>query len=202
MAAHTTLDADAHRVDEDMTEVKRESPSSPHAVDLHPLARLPPITDESTQSTSASPASTRPTKMRTSRSSSSSTVHSRASSTSSIAKKPHATEEEEEKKVDVKPEPTPAAKPNRSAGRKAVPRVAPLFDHLPDATDEATGTFTVLDACTYANRYLGYTEHAMECDCPEEWGKIAPSPELCAASDGTGLTVHARCHGQAKCGVR
>lgn len=60
--------------------------------------------------------------------------------------------------------------------KKNPPRVAPLFDHLPDASDEANSAYTVIDSCTYQNKYLGYTEHAMECDCQEEWGKIIARP--------------------------
>jgi hypothetical protein len=71
----------------------------------------------------------------------------------------------------AKMETLPPLKLGRSGSQKAIPRSAPLFDHLEDATMEATRSFFVLDACTYANKCLGYTEHAMECDCNEEWGK-------------------------------
>lgn len=57
--------------------------------------------------------------------------------------------------------------------KKPPPRVAPLFDHLPDATEQANSSYTVIDSCTYQNKYLGFTEHAMECDCQEEWGEFA-----------------------------
>lgn len=65
------------------------------------------------------------------------------------------------------------ANPSKKAMRgskKNPPRVAPLFDDLPDATEEANKTYTVIDSCWYQNKYLGFTEHAMECDCQEEWG--------------------------------
>lgn len=64
-----------------------------------------------------------------------------------------------------------ASRKNSRVSKKVVPRVAPLFDDLPDATDEANESYSVIDACIYQNKYLGYTEHAMECDCSEEWGK-------------------------------
>jgi histone-lysine N-methyltransferase SETD2 len=74
--------------------------------------------------------------------------------------------------IAVKPEPGQPAKLGRTtSSQKVIPRVAPLFDHLPDKTAEATSTFQVMDACIYANKYMGYTEHGMECDCAEEWGK-------------------------------
>lgn len=75
----------------------------------------------------------------------------------------------------VKPEakePSKPAKPARGAASKLPPRVAPLFHDLPDATEEATSTFTVIDSCTYQNKYLGFSEHALDCDCAEEWGKF------------------------------
>jgi len=65
---------------------------------------------------------------------------------------------------------TPVPKKGRAATQKAPPRIAPLFDDLPDATEEAERTFTVIDSCIYQNKYLGYSEHALECDCTEEWG--------------------------------
>jgi [histone H3]-lysine36 N-trimethyltransferase len=65
-------------------------------------------------------------------------------------------------------------KPSRAAA-KAPPRVAPLFDSLPDVTPEATSSFQVIDSSTYQNKYLGFTEAALECDCSEEWGKSSYS---------------------------
>ncbi|KAK5940855.1 histone methyltransferase set2 [Knufia obscura] len=58
------------------------------------------------------------------------------------------------------------------SSKKNPARIAPLFDDLPDATMEANSAYTVIDSCSYQNKYLGYTEHAMECDCAEEWGKF------------------------------
>jgi hypothetical protein len=52
------------------------------------------------------------------------------------------------------------------------PRIAPSLDHLPDVYTEATSTFTVIDACTYQNKYLGFSDHALDCDCSEEWGEF------------------------------
>lgn len=57
------------------------------------------------------------------------------------------------------------------SGKKNIPRVAPLFDDLPDTTNEANSGYQVVEACLYQNKFLGYTEHAMECDCQEEWSK-------------------------------
>lgn len=55
--------------------------------------------------------------------------------------------------------------------KKPPARVAPLFNDLPDATEEANSGYQVIESCIYQNKYLGYTEHAMDCDCTEEWGE-------------------------------
>lgn len=73
--------------------------------------------------------------------------------------------------ITVKMEPGQPPKLSRSTSHKVIPRAPPLFNHLPDATEEATSSFQVIDACTYTNKWMGYTEHGMECDCSEEWGK-------------------------------
>lgn len=83
-------------------------------------------------------------------------------------------EEPEEKvggDITVKQEPGQPPKLARSASKKVVPRQPQMFDHLPDSTAEATSLFQVIDACTYSNKNMGYTDHAMECDCAEEWSK-------------------------------
>lgn len=59
----------------------------------------------------------------------------------------------------------------RKQSHKVPRRPAELFTHLPDATAQATSTFSVLRECVYANKYMGITEHALECECAEEWGK-------------------------------
>lgn len=73
--------------------------------------------------------------------------------------------------ITVKLEPGKPPKLARSSTQKVTARPPPLFHHLPDATDEATSTFAVIADCIYSSKYLGDTEHAMECDCAEEWGK-------------------------------
>lgn len=83
-----------------------------------------------------------------------------------------ATEERIGGDITVKLEPGQPPKLTRSSSQKVVPRPPQLFSHLPDSTAEARSTFELMETCTYANKYMGYTEHAMECDCAEEWGKI------------------------------
>lgn len=140
--------------------------------------RVTAIRDEAIDSAASSP-SLQPTKLKSSRSSSSSTSISKATTSTSVVKKQledmngHATPKMEPRE-DTKP-----LKASRSAKSQPVPRVAALFDHLPDATAEATSTFAIMESCTYSNKYLGYTEHAMECDCSEEWGRLRLVKHLC-----------------------
>jgi hypothetical protein len=75
--------------------------------------------------------------------------------------------------ISVKLEPGQPPKLARSSSQKVVPRPPQLFSHLPDSTRDAQKTFEVIQSCQYANKYMGYTEHAMECDCTEEWGESA-----------------------------
>lgn len=158
----------AEPVDEDTIVVKQEpSPSADRELEMSFL-RTSAIKDERAVTASNSP-SLLPAKLKSSRSSSSTSVKSRATSESSVDKK------EVKEKVggenSLKLESGQPPKLARSASQKVVSRVAPLFDGLPDATMDAKGSFSVLEACTYSNKFLGYTEHAMECDCSEEWGK-------------------------------
>jgi histone-lysine N-methyltransferase SETD2 len=108
-------------------------------------------------------------------SSTSSTSHSprpknELSTSSDIAMK----EEPDSKDIkDIKQE-----RPKLSRSASSVSRPPPLYTHLPDSTQDALATFDQIPACIYANKYMGYTELAMECDCAEEWGKL-DSEGLC-----------------------
>lgn len=83
------------------------------------------------------------------------------------------TEQEVGGEITLKMEPGEPPKLARTSSHKVPARTAPLFDHLPDATAEAVSTFQVISSCTYSPKSLGDTEHAMECDCVEEWGKCS-----------------------------
>jgi histone-lysine N-methyltransferase SETD2 len=72
--------------------------------------------------------------------------------------------------ITLKMEPGKAPKLSRTASQKVVSKPAPLYLDLPDVTQDAKDTFVVLPECTYGNKSLGTTEHALECDCSEEWG--------------------------------
>ena len=104
-----------------------------------------------------------------------STSWSQMKSETEIADSIAANDEHVEKvggEITVKQEPGQPPKLARSTSQKVITRSAPLFDHYPDKTEEATNVFQVITQCTYSAKYLGSTEHAMECDCTEEWGEI------------------------------
>lgn len=73
--------------------------------------------------------------------------------------------------ITVKQEPGQPPKLARTSTSKVVARAAPLFHEYADKTEEATSVFQVITECSYSNKFLGSTEHAMDCDCAEEWGK-------------------------------
>jgi len=79
--------------------------------------------------------------------------------------------------ITVKLEEGKAPKLSRTASQKVVSRAPPLYTDEPDKYDEATSTFEVIQDCHYATKWLGSTEHAMECDCREEWSRspLVPS---------------------------
>ncbi|ROV98308.1 hypothetical protein VSDG_04482 [Cytospora chrysosperma] len=62
-----------------------------------------------------------------------------------------------------------APKLSRKSSSKAA-RMPPLFDHLPDATEDSTRAFQVISDCLYGAKHMGSSEHdALDCDCAEEW---------------------------------
>lgn len=73
--------------------------------------------------------------------------------------------------VTLKLEPGKPPKLSRSVSHRVEKRPPQLYHDYEDKTPEATSSFELLKECTYANKYLGTTEHALECDCIEEWGK-------------------------------
>lgn len=78
--------------------------------------------------------------------------------------------------ITVKKEPGQPSKLSRSSSQKIVPRPAPLFHEYSNKTDEAQSTFQVITQCIYSSKYIGSTEHAMDCDCAEEWGNLLYVP--------------------------
>lgn len=151
--------------DEDTVQVKHEMSIDKDPSDETGSTRVTAIKDE-LLSRSNTPMSTA-SRIKTSHSSPASTPRVKSDNEESsfkIEDKP--TNGHDSPEMDLLP-----PKKGARASKKAVPRVAPLFDDLPDSTDEANTSYQVIDSCSYQNKYLGYTEHAMECDCSEEWGK-------------------------------
>ncbi|KAL5121403.1 histone methyltransferase set2 [Pleosporales sp. CAS-2024a] len=75
-------------------------------------------------------------------------------------------------------EPGKAPRLSRAASR-VVKRAPMLFLHLPDATQDAKQTFEVLAQCTYANKHIGTTDPALECDCGEQWDAVEKVNNAC-----------------------
>ncbi|KAF1917969.1 hypothetical protein BDU57DRAFT_444352 [Ampelomyces quisqualis] len=76
-------------------------------------------------------------------------------------------------------EPGKAPKLSRAASQKMLSRPPQLYLDLPDSTDAAKQTFAVLPECTYANKHIGTTDPALECDCGEEWDAVEKQNHAC-----------------------
>ena len=100
---------------------------------------------------------------------------SKSSQTSDLIKDEHEHEQVIGGDITVKMEPGQPPKLARTSSQKITPTAAPLFHGLPSKTEEAKETFQVLPSCTYTSKYIGSTEHALDCDCTEEWGKACMS---------------------------
>ena len=162
----------AESVDEDTIVVKQDpAPPAGRELEMGFLRSGGAIKDERVVSATNSP-SLLPSKLKSSRSSSSTSIKSRATSESSVEKRE--VKDNAGGGTSLKMEPGQPPKMARSVSHKMKSRPTPLFDELPDATMEAKSSFSVIEACTYSNKFLGYAEHAMECDCAEEWGKRQP----------------------------
>lgn len=73
--------------------------------------------------------------------------------------------------VTLKQEPGKPPKLSRSTSHKVEKRPPQLFLDYPDATGDATKSFSVITDCTYVPKDLGTTDVVLDCDCSEEWGK-------------------------------
>ena len=61
------------------------------------------------------------------------------------------------------------------AAKLRVPTKPPkLFLDYPDATGEATKSFSLITESIFANKWIGRNpnENGLECDCDQEWGKL------------------------------
>ena len=73
--------------------------------------------------------------------------------------------------VMVKMEPGQPPKLARNSLQKIPSRPVQTFSDHASKTEESKGVFEVISACVYSNKHMGATEHGMDCDCSEEWGK-------------------------------
>ncbi|KAH6671511.1 SET domain-containing protein [Plectosphaerella plurivora] len=57
-----------------------------------------------------------------------------------------------------------------SSGPKKTKKTVPLYNDLPDATEDSCTTFQVIPDCLYGSKNMGSTDvDALDCDCQEEW---------------------------------
>ena len=108
--------------------------------------------------------------------SSCSTPHEAANIPRKMSSTPHSpalkTESEATAASDIMVKLEPGKPPKLSKSSKKISSRPPqLVSHLADATSEAQKSFIVLSECNYANKTLGTTDAAYECDCTEAWGK-------------------------------
>ncbi|KAF2878370.1 hypothetical protein BDV95DRAFT_20146 [Massariosphaeria phaeospora] len=103
--------------------------------------------------------------------------------------------------ITLKMEPGKAPKLSRTASKKIVSRPPPLYLDLPDSVEDAKKTFDILPECTYANKYLGTTEHALECECSEEWDPTERLNHACGEdSDCINRATKMECVSDCGCG--
>ena len=103
--------------------------------------------------------------------------------------------------IVVKLEPGKAPKLARTASQKVISRAPTLFLDEPNRYDEATSSFQVIESCTYANKNLGITEPALECDCAEEWDATTKVNHACGEdSDCINRATKMECTDDCTCG--
>lgn len=95
--------------------------------------------------------------------------------------------------ITLKMEPGKAPKLARTAAKKVVSRPPPLYLDLKDVSEDAKNTFVVIPECSYANKSLGFTECAYECDCSEEWGEFTSSLLSATLSRLAPANITSRC---------
>jgi histone-lysine N-methyltransferase SETD2 len=65
--------------------------------------------------------------------------------------------------------------PSHKKNKKKVP----LYDDLPDATEESCSTFQVIPECLYGSKHMGSTDvDPLDCDCQEQWRAYPPISPL------------------------
>ncbi|GAD97928.1 SET and WW domain protein [Paecilomyces variotii No. 5] len=195
MSTHDLADVEPESVAAAVTDIKLED--APDSPDVNGGSKHEPASKGS-----ESPAGSNPAAAAATNGVSSSSVKSRSTSRSPVKKDDDGSEVEEKVGGDitVKMEPGQPPKLSRSASQK-ITRPPQLFNHLPDSTADAKATFQMMEECTYANKYMGYTEHAMDCDCAEEWDPVAGRNHACGEdSDCINRATKMECVGDCGCG--
>ncbi|EKD20268.1 uncharacterized protein L3040_007280 [Drepanopeziza brunnea f. sp. 'multigermtubi'] len=138
----------------------------------------PAAEQDSTQANGKVGKEARPSYLTRSRSSTPAVKHSASQSPlekQSASQTPKSEDEEVEEEIigggiTVTVEPGKAPKLLRKSLQKITARPPPLFNDVPDATEEATGVFQKIKDCIYGSKGMGSSEHdALDCDCSEEW---------------------------------
>ncbi|KAI9697710.1 MAG: histone methyltransferase set2 [Bogoriella megaspora] len=104
--------------------------------------------------------------------------------------------------ITVKVEPGQAPKLSRKSSQKVIHRPPQLFIEHEDKTEEAKKTFHVIADCIYANKYIGTTDPALECDCQEEYDAATSTNHACGEdSDCINRATKMECIGDCGCGT-
>ncbi|KAL8975539.1 MAG: hypothetical protein Q9197_000216 [Variospora fuerteventurae] len=104
--------------------------------------------------------------------------------------------------VTLKQQPGQPPKLARSTSQKVISRTPPTFDDYQSRTDEAKGTFQVIPGCTYSSKAIGATDHAMDCECAEEWDASVQANAACGDdSDCINRATKMECVGDCGCGA-
>ncbi|KAL8710925.1 MAG: hypothetical protein Q9220_004524 [cf. Caloplaca sp. 1 TL-2023] len=103
--------------------------------------------------------------------------------------------------VTLKQEPGEPPKLARSTSQKVTSRAPPLFHQLPSKTEEAKDTFQAIPSCVYSSKAIGATDHAMDCECNEEWDASTQVNAACGEdSDCINRATKMECVGDCGCG--
>jgi hypothetical protein len=102
----------------------------------------------------------------------------------------------------IKMDSTRSSKSSRSALRKLNSKAATLFLDESDRYEEATAPFQVITDCLYANKNIGTTEPALECECNEEWVADEQQNHACGEdSDCINRATKMECVDDCNCGA-
>ena len=160
----------AHRkLESEVRDMKLKEEQEQHmSMDMDDIPVAQPVKEERSGYSSDDDTSTTPAVQRSAQKQSRSPTKSENMTRSPAVK---AEEEVVGGDIELKLEPGKPPKLHRKPSQKIEKRPPQMFLDHEDSTMIATSTFSTLKECVYANKYLGTTEHALECDCAEEWGK-------------------------------